>query len=108
VFLNLVVNAAQAIPEGDHERNEVRIETKVDIDNRRVVVAITDTGAGISKDVQHRLFTPFFTTKPVGVGTGLGLSICHRLVTAMNGTIDFSSELGRGTTFRVSLPMASS
>ena len=106
VFLNLVVNAAQAIPEGNYARNEVRIETRVDSDSHRVVVSISDTGAGIPADVQRRLFTPFVTTKPAGIGTGLGLSICHRIVTALGGAIDFTSEVGKGTTFRVALPIA--
>jgi signal transduction histidine kinase len=106
VFLNLIVNAVQAIPEGNHERNEVCVETRFDALTRRVIVAISDTGSGIPPEIQARLFTPFVTTKPPGVGTGLGLSICHRIVTALDGSIDFVSELGRGTTFRVSLPAA--
>jgi nitrogen-specific signal transduction histidine kinase/CheY-like chemotaxis protein len=106
VFLNLLVNAAQAIPEGDYARNEVRLETRLDGDGRHVVVSIADTGAGIPADVQRRLFTPFVTTKAVGVGTGLGLSICHRIVVALGGRIDFTSDVGRGTTFRVTLPIA--
>jgi CheY-like chemotaxis protein len=57
-------------------------------------------------EIMARLFTPFFTTKPVGVGTGLGLSICHRIVTGLAGTIDVDSEVGRGTTFRIVLPAA--
>jgi PAS domain S-box-containing protein len=106
VLLNLLVNAAQAIPEGNYQRNEIRVETRVVPGHRRVVISVTDTGSGIPPEVQGRLFTPFFTTKAVGVGTGLGLSICHRIVTSMGGTIEFSSELGKGTTFRVMLPMA--
>ncbi len=105
VLLNLIINAAQAIPEGDYARNEVSVETRMD-GGDRVVIVVTDTGSGIAPEIQRRLFTPFVTTKPVGVGTGLGLSICHRLVTAMGGTIDFTSELGKGTSFRVSLPVA--
>src|SRR5262249_46159454 len=64
------------------------------------------TGCGIPPEVQRRLFTPFFTTKPVGVGTGLGLAISHRIVTGMNGTITFESEVGKGTEFRIALPVA--
>jgi PAS domain S-box-containing protein len=106
VFLNLVINAAQAIPEGNYALNEVRVETQLDAANRAVVVSISDTGTGIPVEVQGRLFTPFVTTKPVGVGTGLGLSICQRIISSLGGHITFESTPGRGTTFRVSLPMA--
>jgi signal transduction histidine kinase len=104
VFLNLVVNAAQAIAEGRAE-NEIRIVTSTD-ETGRVIVEIADTGPGMPADVLARLFTPFFTTKPVGVGTGLGLSICRRIVTGLGGSIDVKSEVGKGTVFRVSLPPA--
>lgn len=105
VLLNLIVNAVQAIPEGNYLNNEIRVSTRLVDDN--VVVGIRDTGIGISPEVQRRLFTPFFTTKPVGVGTGLGLAISHRIITAMNGSITFESEVGKGTEFRISLPVAS-
>jgi PAS domain S-box-containing protein len=104
VLLNLIVNAVQAIPEGNYLNNEIRVRTFTEGDN--VVVGIRDSGTGIPPEVQHRLFTPFFTTKPVGVGTGLGLAISHRIVTAMNGTITFDSEVGKGTEFRITLPIA--
>jgi PAS domain S-box-containing protein len=103
VFLNLMVNAAHAIPEGAAERNEIRLVTRVGADGR-VVVEVRDTGGGIPKDVLGRIFDPFFTTKPVGVGTGLGLAICHGIVTRMGGDITVESEPGRGTTVRVVLP----
>lgn len=105
VFLNLIVNAAQAIPEGRAKENEIRIATRVDTEGR-VVIEVTDTGVGIPADVMPRLFTPFFSTKPVGVGTGLGLSICHRIVTTFGGEIVIDSREGRGTTVRVCLPPA--
>jgi PAS domain S-box-containing protein len=104
VFLNLVINAAHAIPEGDSDRNEICVETLLD-PNGRVAIRITDTGCGIPADVQKTLFTPFLSTKPVGGGAGLGLSICHRLITALGGEITFSSEVGKGSAFRVSLPI---
>ncbi|HVV85392.1 MAG TPA: response regulator [Kofleriaceae bacterium] len=107
VFLNLIVNAAQAIPEGHVEENELRVTTGVEPD-RGVFVEIADTGSGMPPEVLAKLFTPFFTTKPVGVGTGLGLSICHRIVTGLGGTIDVESEVGKGTKFRIVLPIASS
>jgi CheY-like chemotaxis protein len=103
VFLNLIVNAAQAIPEGQADQNEIRLVTRRG-EGDHVVVEVIDTGPGISPDVLPRLFTPFFTTKPVGVGTGLGLSICRRLVSAIGGEITVETEVGKGTTFRVTLP----
>jgi len=69
----------------------------------QIEVAITDTGPGIPPEVQQRLFTPFFTTKPPGVGTGLGLSICHKIISSIGGSIEVDTEVGRGTTFRVLL-----
>ncbi len=105
VFLNLVVNAAQAIPEGRVSNNVIRIATSGD-SSGRAVVSVTDSGGGIPPDVQRRLFTPFFTTKPAGSGTGLGLAICQRIVHAFGGEISFMSELGKGTTFSVHLPFA--
>jgi two-component system NtrC family sensor kinase len=105
LFLNLLVNAAQAIPEGDAKGNSVRLTTAL-AGTGWVVVSVQDTGMGISPENLQRLFKPFFTTKPVGVGTGLGLSICHGIVTAMGGRIEVSSEVGKGTTFRVFMPVA--
>jgi PAS domain S-box-containing protein len=105
VFLNLIVNAAQAIPEGEAHRNEIRLVTRLD-DQDRVVIDIADTGSGIAPHVMRQLFTPFVTTKPVGIGTGLGLSICQRLVNAMGGSIWAESAPGQGTVFHVALPRA--
>jgi signal transduction histidine kinase len=104
VFLNLIVNAAQAIPEGNAARNTIRIVTGMD--DERVFVEVTDTGSGMSEETVRHLFTPFFTTKPQGVGTGLGLSIAHRIVTGLGGELRVDTALGRGTTFRVILPVA--
>lgn len=105
VFLNLLVNAAQAIEEGKASRNEIRVRTHVDAQGF-VVVSISDTGVGIPESLRSRLFTPFVTTKPAGVGTGLGLSICHRIVSSLGGQIKVDSEVGKGTEFRVVLPQA--
>jgi len=105
VFLNLIVNAAQAIPDGRAGANEIRISTRLDPQGR-VVASISDTGVGMPADVLARIFDPFFTTKPVGVGTGLGLAICHRIVTSLGGEISVHSEIGKGTTFEVALPQA--
>jgi len=105
VLLNLLINAAQAIPEGRRDEHLIRASTGVMPDGR-VQVAIADDGAGIPPAHRVRIFDPFFTTKPVGVGTGLGLSICHGIVTALGGEIALESEEGRGSTFRVLLPAA--
>ncbi len=103
VFLNLLVNAAQAIPEGRVAENEIRVTARLD-DSGRVRVEVADTGAGIPPEVVGRIFDPFFTTKPVGVGTGLGLFVCHGIVSHMGGEIQVESQPGRGTVFRVFLP----
>jgi PAS domain S-box-containing protein len=104
VFLNLVVNAAQALPEGSPTDN--RIEMIARAENGSVLVEIVDTGSGIPEEVLPRIFEPFFTTKPPGQGTGLGLSICHRIVVQLGGAISVTSEIGKGTRFVVRLPRA--
>jgi two-component system cell cycle sensor histidine kinase/response regulator CckA len=105
VFINLLVNAAQALPVGESESHEIRIVTWTD-ETGRAAIEIRDTGAGIPAEHLGRIFDPFFTTKPVGIGTGIGLSICHSIVTGMSGEIAVTSEPGRGTTFRLVLPPA--
>jgi PAS domain S-box-containing protein len=104
VFLNLIVNAAQALPEGHAEQNEIRVSTR--LHDGRVVIEVSDTGAGIPPEIIGRIFDAFFTTKGVGVGTGLGLAICHRIVADMDGELTVESAVGKGTTFRVALPIA--
>ncbi|MEM7413139.1 MAG: ATP-binding protein [Myxococcota bacterium] len=99
VFLNLVVNAAQAVDDG----GTVFLATRVEQDE--VVVAVADDGCGIPRDVVDRIFDPFFTTKAVGVGTGLGLGIAHRIVESHGGTIEVETADGRGSVFRVRLPV---
>ena len=106
VFLNLLVNAAQAIPEGRSDANEIRVRAFAARDGEHVVVEIEDTGAGIPRSVIERIFDPFFTTKPVGLGTGLGLSISHQIVRSLGGRIEVDSTVGVGTVFRVVLPIA--
>jgi two-component system cell cycle sensor histidine kinase/response regulator CckA len=102
VLLNLVINAAQAIPKGAYDANEIAVCIRSMGAN--VVVEVSDTGCGIAPEHQGRLFTPFFTTKPVGQGTGLGLSISRRIVRSLGGDIEVDSTLGQGTTMRVILP----
>jgi CheY-like chemotaxis protein len=105
VVLNLLVNAAHAIPEGRASENEIVIGTRVSKDGR-VVVFVRDTGVGMSPATIEKIFVPFFTTKPIGVGTGLGLSICHQIVSSLGGEIVVDSKVGSGTTFSVLLPPA--
>jgi PAS domain S-box-containing protein len=107
VFVNLLLNAVQAIPEGHSLTNEVGIATRADAQGR-VLIEIRDTGVGVAPEARSRVFDPFFTTKPFGRGTGLGLSVCQNIITALGGAIDFESEVGKGTTFRVLLPAAPS
>ncbi len=103
VFLNLLVNAAQALPEGNLEGNEVRVSARIEGDS--VVVEVADTGVGIAREDAERIFEPFFTTKS-GAGMGLGLSISYQIVTGAGGTIAARARPGGGTVFRVELPAA--
>jgi CheY-like chemotaxis protein/anti-sigma regulatory factor (Ser/Thr protein kinase) len=104
VFVNLLVNAAQAVTDGDPASNEVVVSLFSEGD--KVVVEVRDTGTGIAPDALRRVFEPFFTTKPRGVGTGLGLPISRGIVTAFGGELTAKSALGVGTTFRMTLPAA--
>jgi two-component system NtrC family sensor kinase len=99
VFLNLLVNAAQAM----ESQGLIRVRSWQD--GSSVCVAISDNGCGMPDDIKHRIFEPFFTTKDVGKGTGLGLSISYDIVKKHNGTIDVESEAGKGTTFTIRLPV---
>jgi C4-dicarboxylate-specific signal transduction histidine kinase len=104
VFLNLLVNAVQALPpEQAREASAIAVRSATDA-RGWAVIEIEDNGCGISRDVAKHVFTPFFTTKPPGVGRGLGLSICHTIVTGLGGTLDFRSAQRLGTIFRVTLP----
>ena len=99
VFMNFLVNAAQAI----ENRGEIRIKTWQD--GKNIFVSISDTGQGIPAENISKLFEPFFTTKETGKGTGLGLSITHEIIQKHKGRIDVASKVGRGTTFTVTLPV---
>ncbi|QGZ40867.1 PAS domain S-box-containing protein [Pseudoduganella flava] len=98
VFMNLLMNAGHAIAE------KGRITVRTGFDKQNVWVEVEDTGHGIKPENLGRIFDPFFTTKPVGKGTGLGLALSYGIVTKHAGTIDVRSEVGKGTTFRVTLP----
>ncbi|MEW6430635.1 MAG: ATP-binding protein [Myxococcota bacterium] len=102
VVLNLLINAVQALDPAKRNTNWVRVSLKRD--GRSLVLSVADTGAGIPADVLGRIFDPFFTTKQDG-GTGLGLAISRQIVTELGGTIDVDTVPGRGTTFRVRLPV---
>lgn len=105
VFLNLIVNAAQAIPEGNVEKNEIRVSSRKE-GKDSVAVEIHDTGVGIPEHLSSKIFDPFFTTKPIGIGTGLGLSICHRIIADLGGIIQVESKINKGTLIRVVLPIS--
>jgi PAS domain S-box-containing protein len=103
VVLNLLLNAAHAMPEARAASNEIRVQVRPDGD-ASVVLEVCDNGEGIPAEVLPRIFDPFFTTKPRGVGMGLGLSICHGIVMSLGGQITVHSVPSEGTTFRVALP----
>jgi signal transduction histidine kinase len=102
VFLNLVVNASQAVDDGGTVLVAARSERDA------VIVSVADDGCGIPEDLVERIFDPFFTTKPVGEGTGLGLGIAHQIVVAHGGSIEVESAEREGTVFRVRLPAVDS
>jgi signal transduction histidine kinase len=103
VLLNLVLNAAQALPEGRADANEIALTTFTA--GGEITVEIRDSGAGIAPDVLPHIFDPFYTTKRIGEGTGLGLAVSCRIVADHGGRIDVASELGHGSAFRVVLPL---
>jgi PAS domain S-box-containing protein len=106
VVLNLVVNAAHAIADkvkGTPDKGVITVRTR--IENGVAVVSISDTGGGIPESIRKRIFEPFFTTKEVGKGTGQGLSIAHNVIKSHGGSLDFVTEMGKGTTFYVRLPL---
>ncbi len=100
VILNLLNNAMQAIDQD----GTITISTQP-TEPEAILIQIHDTGCGISKELLPRIFDPFFTTKPQGKGTGLGLSICHGIIERLGGTITVASEVGKGSTFTVKLPI---
>lgn len=100
VFMNLLSNAAQAI---GPERGTITIRTGVE--GQQVWIEISDTGVGMAESVQARIFEPFFSTKPIGKSTGLGLSRCYGIVQQHSGRIEVRSAVGKGSTFRLSLPV---
>lgn len=99
-LLNIIINAAQAI---EHNGN---INVTITEENKNVVIKINDNGCGIPEEIIPKIFDPFFTTKPVGGGTGLGLSITYKIITVLhNGSISVNSEVGKGSSFVISIPV---
>jgi signal transduction histidine kinase len=103
VFLNLLLNAAQAIAAGDPDGNEIRVATRTG-EGDQAIVEVSDTGMGISPSVLPHIFEPFYTTKAAGTGTGLGLAICQLIATSFGGRLTVETELGHGSVFRLVLP----
>ena len=105
VIINLCNNAIDSMSDGGTikitTRNVIASETK----QSHIEISISDTGSGIPEDVKSRIFEPFFTTKEVGKGTGLGLSLCYEIIQKHNGIIEVKSEIGKGTTFIMKLPV---
>ena len=104
VFLNLLLNAAQAIEEGDAENNTIRVRTWQS--GPTVLAEVQDTGCGIPPANLDRIFDPFFSTKPVGVGSGLGLNIVRSIIAGYGGKIEVESVAGKGSRFVIRLPAA--
>lgn len=105
ILVNLLTNAAQSFPTGELSRNEIRVTSAMEGEDR-VCISVSDNGPGIPAELQRRIFDPFFTTKPVGQGTGLGLSICQSIATTLGGELRLESTVGRGSSFQVILPVA--
>lgn len=99
VLINLLVNAAQAIT----EHGTVKVSSYED--DKNVYISVEDSGQGMDEETKEKIFDPFFTTKPVGQGTGLGLSISYEIIVDHhNGSLEVESQLGQGSTFKISLP----
>jgi signal transduction histidine kinase len=104
LFLNLFVNASDAMPQG----GTLTIRVAPVSESKEICIEISDTGTGIPPEIIHKVFEPFYTTKPEGKGTGLGLAICRRIVEEQGGKLEITSEgiPGRGTKARITLPVA--
>jgi two-component system NtrC family sensor kinase len=102
VLLNLLLNAAQAMP---NETGRITITAAKDKKAKQVVVQVKDTGCGIPEDHLPHIFDPFFSTKEVGYGTGLGLSVAHGIIEHHHGTLSVASKVGEGSVFTIRLPL---
>lgn len=103
VFLNLLLNARDAMPDG----GDLEVSTRYDSAANEIIVEVADSGAGIAAENRAHIFDPFFTTKPAGKGTGLGLAVCYGIINAHDGRIEVDWNNGRGTRVRVTLPVSS-
>jgi signal transduction histidine kinase len=99
--VNIILNAAEAMSQG----GTLTIESDFDPEKKHVKVSFTDTGSGISEENLPKIFDPFFTTKRSGRGTGLGLSVSYGIIQRHNGYLEVKSQLGKGSTFTVKLPL---
>jgi signal transduction histidine kinase len=110
VFINLVSNAIDAMDEKDKRPEisdkEKRLTIKSFAENNHACIKVTDTGIGMSEEVKNKIFEPFYTTKKVGKGTGLGVSISYGIIKDYKGSIEIESEVGKGTTFILTFPLA--
>jgi signal transduction histidine kinase len=104
VLLNLLLNAAQAMPDGS---GKIAVTAREDGGRGQVEISVSDTGCGIPEENMSRIFDPFFTTKEVGFGTGLGLSVAHGIVERHGGTLTVKSKVGEGSVFTIRLPFSS-
>jgi len=102
VLVNIVINALQAMPDG----GVLKVKSALSADGKMVEIEVSDTGCGIPEEAQKRIFDPFFTTKTTGKGTGLGLSVSHGIIQQHGGIITMASEAGKGTVFKISIPIA--
>jgi signal transduction histidine kinase len=107
LFLNLITNALDAMPQG----GQLKISTQIQFtqvpsreNGRWVEISIADTGIGITEESKKRIFDPFFTTKKIGEGTGLGLAICEKIIKEHAGRLEVESEVGKGSTFSIFIP----
>ena len=108
VVLNLLVNAAHAIHDKLKVHSKGQIQVRTHKHGNIAEISVTDNGSGISEEIRSRIFDPFFTTKEVGKGTGQGLSLAYALIVKKHsGKLRFESEIGKGTTFFVEIPIAS-
>ncbi|MEO1255512.1 MAG: ATP-binding protein, partial [Bacteroidota bacterium] len=101
VFMNILNNAVQAMPE---EKKDAEITIYTEEADKEVMIRMKDNGIGIPDEIKNRIWEPFFTTKEVGVGTGLGMSITYGIIEKHGGKIELSSEVGKGTEFVITLP----